>query len=416
MALRGYGALVGRVVDRRAEPGQETPHYQLHVAADSVDYRVAVNVMSNSTPADLLFAADEHFEHPMLADLVGLGEGFHPLTSTPGGAALDYVRANAVTRADMHVVPSDLPGPDNDLADKLEHYVTRAMADPQARVFALGQRWGPEDAKPDKVFGFSPGNGVHDIHMNQGNDLGHARDDGIWQDGALLLHFPRQASPDQWVAIFLAFQSQSWHTDEHTGHALRSDTAPGGGAGAGGSGTGATGGPAQAAERRVRIVAAMVNPDSGDPEPETVTLLNAAPEAIDLAGWSLLDREQAALSLAPTTVPPVRPCRSRSAHRFTWVTTAEPSPSSTPPGSRSTASPTPATTPPAKAGPSPSDPGSDPRRRAPEDNPRWLRRSEAMATARQVRREGMCRSRSRRASPTPPCRSPSSASLPATRQ
>ena len=28
--------------------------------------------------------------------------------------------------------------------------------------------------------------------MNQGNDPDHARDDGVWQDGALLLRFPGQ--------------------------------------------------------------------------------------------------------------------------------------------------------------------------------------------------------------------------------
>jgi uncharacterized protein YukJ len=50
------------------------------------------------------------------------------------------------------------------------------------------------------VFGFSPGNGVHDIHMNQGNSQEFRRDDGVWQDGALLLPYPTQ---DQWVGGFL---------------------------------------------------------------------------------------------------------------------------------------------------------------------------------------------------------------------
>lgn len=294
MPLKGYGVLVGRVVDRRAEPGQDSPHYQVHVSADGVDYRAAVNVMSNSQPANLLYAADEHFAHPMLADLGALGEGFHPLDSAPGGAALDYVRANAVARTDMQVVPPEAPGPDNDLADKLEHYIARAQADPQARLFVLGQRWGPEEDTPDKVFGFRPGNGVHDIHMNQGNGSDHSRDDGVWQDGALLVHFPAAAGQEQWVAIFLAFQSQSWHTDDDTGHALgdrRTDAR-----------TSGAGSPPTPADRPVRIVAALVNPAGGDPEPETVTLLNAGPSAVDLDGWSLLGREQAPMPLPSTTL------------------------------------------------------------------------------------------------------------------
>jgi uncharacterized protein YukJ len=67
--------------------------------------------------------------------------------------------------------------------------------------------------EPDEVFGFEPGRGVHDIHMNQGNPRHdhHASDNGVWQDGAVLLHLKRD---QRWVAVFLAFQSQQWQTDE----------------------------------------------------------------------------------------------------------------------------------------------------------------------------------------------------------
>ena len=48
----------------------------------------------------------------------------------------------------------------------------------------------------------------------------------------------------------------------------------------------------------MRIVAALVNPVGPGPEPETVTLLNATPEAIDLAGWGLIDRGERTQPLA----------------------------------------------------------------------------------------------------------------------
>ena len=86
-------------------------------------------------------------------------------------------------------MPPDLPGADNDVADRLDHYVDRAIADPTVGVYAFGQRWGPEERIPDKIFGFRPGNGVHDIHMNQGISDRFRRDDGVWQDGGLLLRF-----------------------------------------------------------------------------------------------------------------------------------------------------------------------------------------------------------------------------------
>src|SRR6185503_559346 len=92
---------------------------------------------------------------------------------------------------------------------------------------AFGERWGPEAQKKDKYFGFLPGNGIHDIHMNQGNVGQFTSDDGVWQDGALMIHVPATLaadgstlSPEQWVAVFLAFQSQAWHTDDVTGHTI----------------------------------------------------------------------------------------------------------------------------------------------------------------------------------------------------
>jgi len=280
MPLRAYGVLVGAVVDKRAEAGDQTPHYQIQIKASGTDYRIAINVRSAQDPPDLLFLADEAFAHPVVANLVGLEDGFHLLPASPGGAALDFIRGNLFDRTLMRPLPSLLPGPDNDLSDRLDHFASRALADPEARVYAFGERWGPEQGTRDKVFGFRPGNGIHDIHMNQGNSGRFTGDNGVWQDGALLIHYPAQS---QWVAFFLAFQSQSWHTDDQTGHA-RPD------AGA-------------AVDRRVQIVAAMVNPLGPAPEPETVTLLNSTPDGIDLSGWSIADRLKRRFPLPHQTLP-----------------------------------------------------------------------------------------------------------------
>jgi uncharacterized protein YukJ len=291
MPLARYGVLAGQVVDRRAEGGTDTPHYQVHVRGGGVDHRIAVNVLSRQHPSELLYLADEAFRHPLVQELASLPDGFSPLPSAAGGLALDFIRANLFDRALLRPVPATAPGPDNDLADKLDHFVERAAADPEARVFAFGQRWGPEPGVPDKVFGFSPGNGVHDIHMNQGNSQEFRHDDGVWQDGGLLLHYPGSTpsgaqGQDQWVAIFLAFQSQAWHTDDQTGHAI-SEPGP----------------EPVAGDRRLRIVAAMVNPRGPAPEVETVTLLNAGPDDVDLAGWSIVDQAKRRLVLDSATLP-----------------------------------------------------------------------------------------------------------------
>lgn len=276
MPLKRYGVLKGRAIAAKREEDASSPHYQVHIQAGSTHYRIAVNVKSQLSPSELLFLVDDDFRHPLTAKLPDLADEFTLLSSQPGGQAVDFIRGNLFDRSDMRLLPPNLPGPDNDLSDRIEHYVKRAIQEGDARVYAFGERWGPEGGKADKIFGFRPGNGIHDIHMNQGNDASHKGDDGVWQDGALMFHFP---STQQWVAVFLAFQSQAWHTDDQTGHALVDGPAP---------------------DHLVRIVGALVNPLGPAPEQETVTLLNASPTDIDLSGWKIADRLKNKMALSGT--------------------------------------------------------------------------------------------------------------------
>ncbi|GII87607.1 hypothetical protein Ssi03_55970 [Sphaerisporangium siamense] len=280
MPLRSYGVLAARAVARRREGASETPHYQIHLADQAgTAYRAAVNVLSQQAPSELLYLAVEDFAHPLLQTLPAPGAGWTPLASGPGGAALDFIRGNLFDPALMRPLPPEVTGDDNDLGDKLDHYVRRAIGDPGASVYVFGERWGPEPSTRDKIFGFLPGNGVHDVHMNQGNSGRFHQDDGVWQDGGLLIHLPGES---RWIAIFLAFQSQAWHTDDVTGHSL----------------VAAPGRPA-AGEEPVRIVAALANPVGPAPENETVTVLNASAAPVDLAGWSLSDRAKHLRPLPP---------------------------------------------------------------------------------------------------------------------
>jgi uncharacterized protein YukJ len=270
MPLKSYGVLVGRAIDARRESGAlDTPHYQLRVVdAGGTDYRIAVNVRSKEAPSELLYLVDDDYRHPITESLGSLAPGWSLLAQ--GGPNLDFVRQNLFDRTLLRALPADVAGPGNDLADVLEAQVQRAISEPAALVYVFGERWGPED-KADKVFGFKPGNGVHDIHMNQGNVGDFRKDDGVWQDGALIISLPDQ---QRWVGIFLAFQSQAWHTDDKTGHTIQN--AP----------------EENFGEERVRIVAALINPVGPAPEAETVTVLNASPDPVDLTGWRVVDRAQ----------------------------------------------------------------------------------------------------------------------------
>ncbi|HSI56814.1 MAG TPA: DUF2278 family protein [Ideonella sp.] len=286
MPLNAYGVLRGRPIARQLGAGS-SPHYQIHLVDQTVDYRAAINVASALSPSELEYLIDSHFSHPVLDELAELPLGWRALPSGPGGMALDFIRTNLFDPSKMTPLPFNVPGPDNDLNEKLDHYVQRAMADEAATAFVFGQRWGPEKNAKDRYFGFLPGNGVHDIHMNQGNVGSYVRDDGVYQDGALLLHLPAQA---QWVGIFLKFQSQTWHTDDRTGHQIPPPPPPP-------PGNGGDPGTPRPTDGVVRIVAALVNSEE-DPERETITLLNVTARTIDLTGWRLLDRNKVATALS----------------------------------------------------------------------------------------------------------------------
>jgi uncharacterized protein YukJ len=269
MPLKNYGVLRASIVDHQIA-SKANAHFQIHALDGATHYRIAVNVASQEQPSVLEYLMDSAFDHPILETIAALPAGWNALASRAGTGALDFIRGNLFDRAALRLLPFDVPGPDNDLNEKLAHYVRRAIADADATLYAFGERWGPEDGVADTVFGFEPGNGVHDIHMNQSNVGRFAGDNGVYQDGALLLHFPAQ---EQWVAIFLKFQSQGWHTDDATGRPLGGEP-----------------------DGIVRIVAALVNPIE-TPEVEFVTLLNTTSAAIDLTGWTLADRDGRAMAL-----------------------------------------------------------------------------------------------------------------------
>jgi uncharacterized protein YukJ len=216
MSIKSYGVLKGKVVNKfRGEATDKTPHYEIHVKASAKNFRIAVNVQSQESPSEVLFLVDENFKPQHEQELKGLSGDFTPL-GPKDDISIDYVRSGLFDTSKMKPLPANLPGKNNDLEELVDKYVTLAMTKPGAMIYAFGARFGPQKGK-DKQFGFSPELGVHDIHMNQGNSNAFRGDDGVFQDGALLINLPQG---NQWIALFLAFQSQSFQTDDRTGHRL----------------------------------------------------------------------------------------------------------------------------------------------------------------------------------------------------
>lgn len=210
MTLKKYGVLKGTVAGHLRDADDD--HYQILVRAGTTVHRVAVNVKSSApkAPSTLLFAALSKIPDSYVTQLDALAAGFTPLPSKPGGVALDYVRSGWFKTSQMKEVPPDAPGVDNDLKDKVEAAVVKAMDQAGSIVYAFGEKWGPEPKKKDAYFKFIPGNGIHDIHMNQGNGGKYKKDNGVYQDGGLVFSYPN----GRWLAFFFAFQSQSFNTDD----------------------------------------------------------------------------------------------------------------------------------------------------------------------------------------------------------
>ena len=289
MALHPYGILKGRVLNRRHALGGRNRHYQIEVKEQLQHCRVSVNICSQDYPSELEVAIIEPFHHPLTYLLAGLHPGFTTLPKRPGGLALDYIRGNPARPADFEVLPTSLPGPDNDLNDRLDALVLRCASLAEGFIYAYGQPWGPMPGVYDDVFHFAPAAGLHNVHMNQGNSTAFAQDDGLWQDGGLVFQFG--TGPGDWAAVFLKFQSQSWHTDDESGHRLPETDA-----------ANYRGGRRETPQARgglqptVRLESAVIN-GPGQPERERVRLRNTGKSAQNLAGWSLANWEKQVMAL-----------------------------------------------------------------------------------------------------------------------
>jgi uncharacterized protein YukJ len=215
MPITNYSVLVGDPTAGKVVTGSST-HYQITMQAMGGPFTVAVNIQSVDG-SDVLYAIEEGFTPPDEAGLLALPTGMTALQSAPGGLALDYVRSTVngqpmITREQMTLLPQvRSKGSEEErllnrmrasaLQNAVVTLLNMTIADKDGTIYAFGSAY----ADSGKV------DGIHDIHMNQGNPVtNHGSDNGVWQDGALLIHLPSKGT---WTAVFLAFQTESWSTD-----------------------------------------------------------------------------------------------------------------------------------------------------------------------------------------------------------
>jgi uncharacterized protein YukJ len=220
MALDRYGVLSGVLVSH----ARDTPdsqgrwfHVNLIVNAAAVQFRCAIDVDSHQSSTGVewrvvpVSATD-------VASMLALTPGYHDLPHTATSGAWDYVRS-ALFRMRLGcmfvMMPDGLVRILMGILDALlnvwqqgDH--VRASADLE-QILVVGRRilvWGEP---------FTTGNGMHNIHQNQGDPAGSQWwvENGIWQDGGTLA----EQADGTWVAFINKFTTQAYRTDDQ-GHPL----------------------------------------------------------------------------------------------------------------------------------------------------------------------------------------------------
>lgn len=213
MPLPDYGVLIGTLYSfAREDPNDYGSYYHGKLKIDTPDgrYEAAVDV---STPSGVKIQFRSiQIDKKLFSQVAALPPGWHRLTRNSTSGAIDYIRSkmfhnfhgcltfifdpiiNAINiwLRDIYEAWHDSTG-DNAL-DNLESLLTVG-----GTVYVFGAP-------------YTNGNGVHDIHMNQGDPPGpYQHLDGIWQDGGIVI-----LRPDGTLRAFLTkFGTQSLNTDDN---------------------------------------------------------------------------------------------------------------------------------------------------------------------------------------------------------
>jgi uncharacterized protein YukJ len=307
-----YGVLRG-TLDRwkREDPApgsNKSPHLQVRLVDGAGNpWRIPVNVRSGDPAKSLVIfhRADPLLSHPILAGLDAIAAGLTDLNHTPRTAsnALDYSRAPLFDWPTGIALPPTGPGDDDDLQDVVSRQLDELKAG-GGELFAFGSYWHDAAPKPGIDTEFGTKDGMHDIHMNQGNaPHDHGEDNGVFNDGGLILRFP-----DRVAGLFFRFRTQFLPTDANGDRipGTSKEIPPASGPVDTPPVPGPIPGPADPnpALPAVYIERALVNPAGEDVRKEIVVIGNTTVAEVDLTGWRILDKNDAADTLAAVLLPP----------------------------------------------------------------------------------------------------------------
>jgi uncharacterized protein YukJ len=191
---------------RRKHETQYHLHANLEVPGTEGPWDVAVNVGTSDSDDLLRYRLVLDFHHPLIAQLTAVQPGVTDVTDTDALPALDFLRSDLLAETGKWRDSDVMDGSDDrEPYRSLARLLQNANANGWTTYF-FGR------------FYTEGGNGIHDIHMNQGSTgafLHRSGDDSndhndVWQDGAVLV----DRGDEGWAAYFTAFTQQAVPTDD----------------------------------------------------------------------------------------------------------------------------------------------------------------------------------------------------------
>lgn len=203
--LPSYGVVIGTYQNYTKNQGQWL-HVDLNINAADTVYQAAVDV--NEPNGLFQYQVFNKLDSSLFTTISNLHDGYHQLSPDPMSGAIDYARSLILQRPLGCL--SVLWGVFNAIFRTNIQTWTNVTGDEagNALVSMVG------NSTKLYVFGapYTTGNGVHDVHCNQGDPPGPFQHlDGIWQDGAVFALLN-----DGTISAYLGkFSTQSLKTDNN---------------------------------------------------------------------------------------------------------------------------------------------------------------------------------------------------------
>lgn len=205
-----YGFVKAKIVSEpklKSSRHHNEIQYHLHVSmlVDGDKWDVAINVGTNDADDLLKYKLIFDFRHPIVQTLAAAEAGSQDLTGQSALPALDFLRSDLLANTGKWRDSDVMDG-----SDAVEPVATLGRLLSKARRETLDSY----------VFGrfFKEGDGIHDVHLNQGSKSGFIHRPGddsndhndVWQDGAVMIN----VGEPEWAAYFSAFNQQFVPTDD----------------------------------------------------------------------------------------------------------------------------------------------------------------------------------------------------------